>query len=337
MRTDQDLQSSLEEEYYQINDDILQSFNKFRPPLNIYLFKEEVSRIMPFYRVGERLSKEQGERLAELVKEGVIFVSRADHPVYVKHISYQLDLVLLDKHLKETEIADIFKMALTRRMAAFFDQPVKIVYDKVQEDVFTFTQYLWQDLSRVKAMARRLHTEHSLANHSVNCGFLGLALFVAGLPPDYNADMKNRQTFDRTALGFFLHDIGMSKVPPFIRDKNKPLTPEERQKIQTHTMSGYEMLARLDVKFPEVEQCLTQHHERTDGTGYPQRASGQSLTPLGQLCSVVDSFCAMIAKRPYAEPMELMAAAKRLCDDKRYPSELTHRLLNFLVNEQGRS
>jgi len=337
MRADKDIPVGLEEEYYQINDDILQSFNKFRPPLNIYRFREDVSRVAPYYKVGERLSKEQGEQLAELVKEGVIFVSRADHPVYVKHISYQLDLVLLDKHLKESEIADIFKIALTRRMEAFFDQPVKIVYDKVQEDVFTFTQYLWEDLPRVKAMTRRLHTEHSLANHSVNCGFLGLALFVAGLPSDFNADPKNRQTFDRTALGFFLHDIGMSKVPPFIRDKNKTLTPDERQKIQTHTLSGYEMLSRLDIKYPEVEQCLTQHHERMDGSGYPQRASGQTLTPLGQLCAVVDSFCAMVVKRSYAEPMEPMAAAKRLCDDKRYPQELTHRLLNFLVNEQSRA
>lgn len=336
MQANQELPSGLEEEYYQINNDILQSFNKFRPPLNIYRFKEEVSRVLPYYKVGERLSKEQTEELAEMVNEGVVFVSRDDHPVYVKHISYQLDLVLLDKHLKESEIAEIFKAALTRRMAAFFDQPVKLVYDKVQEDVFTFTEYLWQDLSHIKAMARRLHTEHNLANHSVNCGFIGLLLHIHGLPSDYNADGKNRQTFDRTALGFFLHDIGMSKVPPFIRDKTKALTPEERQKLQTHTMSGYEMLGRLDVKYPEVEQCLTQHHERLDGTGYPQRASGSTITPMGQICAVADSFCAMIAKRPYAEAMDPMAAAKRLCDDKRYSSELTHRLLNFLVTEMKR-
>lgn len=332
MQADKDFPSGLEEEYYQINNDILQSFNKFRPPLNIYRFKEDVSRVLPYYKVGERLSKEQTEELAEMVNAGIVFVSRDDHPVYVKHISYQLDLVLLDKHLKEKEIAEIFKAALTRRMAAFFDQPVKIVYDKVQEDVFTFTEYLWQDLSHIKAMARRLHTEHSLANHSVNCGFMGLLLHITGLPSDYNVDAKNRQSFDRTALGFFLHDIGMSKVPPFIREKTKALTPEERQKVQTHTMSGYEMLGRLDVKYSEVEQCLTQHHERLDGTGYPQRASA-AITSLGQICAVADSFCAMIAKRPYAAAMDPMAAAKRLCDDKRYASEVTHRLLNFLVTE----
>lgn len=330
-----DLPQEFEEEYYQINRDILQSFNKFRPPLNIYKFREDVSRILPYYKVGERLSKEQTEELADLVDQGVIFVSRADHSVYVKHISHQLDLVLLDKHLLEREIADIFQAALTRRMQAFFEQPVKLVYDKLQEDVFTLTEYLWQDMSRIKAVARRRHPEHSLPNHSVNSGYLGLLLHTLRLPGDYNKEQKNRQAFDRTALGLFLHDMGMSKVPPFIRDKTKPLTPDERQKIQTHTLSGYEMIARLDIKYPEVENCVNHHHERLDGTGYPQHLSGQGISDLGAVCAVADSFCAMTSTRPYAGAMEPMAAAKALCDDgKRYSSEVTHLLLTHLINEK---
>ena len=148
--------AGLEEEYYQINPDILQSFNKFRPPLNIYRFIENVCRIAPYYKVGDRLSKEQTEELADLVGQGLIFVSRADHAVYVKHISYQLDLVLLDKHLTETEIADIFQIALTRRMEDFLDQPVRIVYEKVQEDILVLTEYVWEDFHRAKALAKRM-------------------------------------------------------------------------------------------------------------------------------------------------------------------------------------
>jgi len=115
--------NDLEEQYYQVSSEIVQSFNKFRPPLDIFKFREDVGRLVSYYKVGERLSKEQTEELAELVTGGVIFVSRKDHPVYVKHISYQLDLVLQDKHLKEIEIADIFLSALTRRIEEFMDQP----------------------------------------------------------------------------------------------------------------------------------------------------------------------------------------------------------------------
>jgi len=330
-----DLPQEFEEEYYQINSDILQSFNKFRPPLNIYRFREDVGRIILYYKVGERLAKEQTEELAEMVDQGVIFVSRDDHSVYVKHISHQLDLVLLDKHLLEREIADIFQIALTRRMQAFFEQPVKIVYDKVQEDVFTLTEYLWQDFSRIKALARRRHADHCLANHSVNSGFTGLLLHILRLAGDYNKEPKNRQPFDRTALGFFLHDMGMSKVPAFIRDKTKPLTPDERQKIQTHTLSGYEMIARLDIKYPEMENCVNHHHERVDGSGYPQHISASGISDIGLVCAVADSFCAMTSNRPYAKAMDPMAASKALCDDsKRYSTEITNLLLNHMVNER---
>jgi len=326
--------NDLEEEYYQISAEIIQSFNKFRPPLDIFKFREDVSRIVSYYKVGERLSKEQTEELAELVNAGVIFVSRKDHPVYVKHISYQLDLVLQDKHLKENEIADIFLSALTRRIEEFMDQPVKPVLDKVNEDILVLTEYLWEDPARARALARRLVTEHTLVHHSVNCGFLGLMLFLAYKPDDFRTPPQNRQIFDRIALGLFLHDLGMTKIPALLTGKKQQITPEERQKIQKHTMIGYEMLAKLDLKYPEVEQCVTQHHERMDGSGYPQKFKQKDIAEAGALTAVVDSYCAMISRRPYADAGESMKIAGALSEDRKYDPQLAKLLHNLLFKLQ---
>lgn len=324
--------AGLEEEYYQISPGILQSFNKLRPPLNIYRFLEPVSRIAPYYKVGERLSKEQSQELAEMVSQGVIFVSRDDHAIYVKHISYQLDLVLLDKHLTESEIADIFQIALTRRMEAFFDQPVRLEYEKVREDVLVLTEYVWEDANRTRALARRLHPVHTLANHAVNCGLIGLHLFLGSRPADFRHGKNARNSLDRSILGLFLHDLGMSRVPAIIRDKTKPLLPDEMQKIRNHTLAGYEMLTRIDIKFDEMVRCVSEHHERLDGSGYPQKLSGAALSELGQLAGVVDSFCAMITKRHYAPAMERLAAAKKLFDDsRRYPAGPVKQLIALLA------
>lgn len=322
----------LEEEFYQISPDILQSFNKFRPPLNIFKLKEDVVRLFAFYKVGDRLSKEQSEELETLAKEGLIFVSRADHPVYVKHISYQLDLVLMDRHLTETEIADIFQAALTRRMEDFLDQPVKAVADKLTNDTMVLTQYVWDDFKRAKALARRIHPKHSLANHSVNCCLTGMQIFLQTMPPDYKENPKSRQNFDRTVLGLLLHDLGMSKIPQFLRDKTQTLTSEERQKILKHPVLGTEMLAKLDLKFPEVEQCVLQHHERGGGGGYPQKLSGADISDMGSFCAMVDSYCAMITERPYAKAMEPRAAAGALTSDAKYDARYTKQLIPFLMN-----
>ncbi len=327
-----DIPAGLEEEYYQINPDILHSFSKFRPPLNIYRFLENVSRIAPYYKVGDRLSKEQAQELADLVTEGVIFVSREDHSIYVKHISYQLDLVLLDKHLTESEIADIFQIALTRRMEEFFDQPVRLVYDKVREDALVLTQYVWEDFHRSRALARRQHGVHTLANHAVNCALFGLHLFLAGQSENFREGRTARTTLDRTVLGLLLHDLGMTRVPALVRDKTKPLLPDEMQKIRGHTMAGYEMLSRLDLKFPEMERCVSEHHERLDGSGYPQKLGMGSISETGLLCGLVDSYCAMTTKRIYAPALDTLAAGKKLLEEsRRYPADMVKRLVGLLA------
>jgi len=324
---------ALDEQYYQINLDILESFSKYRPPLDLFRFKEDVARVMPYCKAGERLTNEKVEELAQFVDEGIVFVSRADHPVYVKHISYQLDLVLVDKNLHETEIADIFAQALTRRLAEFFDQPVAPVFAKLWTDLMVLTEYLYQDPHRIRALTKRLHQEHSLENHSFNCGVLGLAVHVKAHTAQYEAGDIKRKFLNHLTTGLFLHDMGMSKVPAFIRDKDKPLTPDERGKVQRHPQSGYEMLTKLDLRFPEVEECVQDHHERINGSGYPQKKSGAGIGSLARLCAVVDSYCAMTVKRPYAAAMEPMKAAAALTQDPGYDPELS-RMLQALVLTQ---
>ena len=94
---------NLNEEFYQITPEIVESFPRFRLPLNLYIFKENVAQLEPYYRAEQRLTKEKREELFELSEEGLIFVARADHHIYAKHISKQLDLVLVDKNLKPHE------------------------------------------------------------------------------------------------------------------------------------------------------------------------------------------------------------------------------------------
>ena len=324
-----DITDALDEEYYQINLDILESFSKYRPPLDLFRFQEDVARIVLFCRGGERLSNEQVEQLGLMVAEGLIFVSRADHPIYVKHISYQLDLVLVDKNLHETEIADIF--TLTRRLAEFFDQPVPMVLGRLWTDIMVLTEYLYHDIHRIRALTRRLHATHSLENHSFNSGIMGLAIHARARAAQYEAGDIKRKAFDHLAAGLFLHDLGMSKVPNFIREKDKQLTPDERTKLQRHTQIGYEMLAKLDLKFPEVEECVTNHHERITGSGYPQKKLGVAIGDAGRLCALADSYCAMVTKRVYAEAMEPMKAAALLVQDPGYDAELSRNLQALLV------
>ncbi|NJB67756.1 HD-GYP domain-containing protein (c-di-GMP phosphodiesterase class II) [Desulfobaculum xiamenense] len=311
---------NLDEEYYQITPEILASFPKFRPPLNIYRLKEDTAQILIHKKAGERVDKDEQETLAELCAQGNIFLARSDHGIYSKHISKQLDLVLQDEHLKEGEIAEIFSHALTDRIAEFLEQPVKPVFDKLYTDFMVLTEYLWTDLNRIKAFTRRMHAEHTLPNHSFNSGCMGLWLFTKVFPGGFN-----RRVYDKVTVALFLHDMGMSKIPPFIREKQKPLTQDERSKVNLHPLVGSKLALKLGLKYDEMQQCVMEHHERLDGSGYPSKL--RELSPLGRICAVADSYCAMISKRPYAEAMEPKVAVTEL---KNRADKYEPKYVNFL-------
>lgn len=301
---------NISEEYYQISEAILSSFPKYRPPLDLFVFNDAIMQLVTFSRKGDRLSNEQVAEAQRLCAEGDLFVSRADHPVYSKHIVKQLDLVLVDQNLKEAEVADICRSALELRLPEFFDQPVKPVFDLLYTDLMVITEYLWLDIHRLKLFMRRLfREEHTLARHSINGWAVGLWLFAA----DRGAELR-RKDFDQAALSLLLRDIGMSKVPAFITGKTTPLKPDEKEKIPAHVLTGYKIMHKLDQTFDMMRQATLEHHERLDGSGYPQHA--REVSSFGRLVAVADAFSAMIQKRPYAEAQTLLAAAQALAAEK---------------------
>ena len=321
--------TELEENYYQISEAVLSSFPKYRLPLDLFVFNETVKNLQQFYKKDNRLSNEQIEQMQELCANGVLFVSRTDFPVYSHHIVKQLDLVLVDDNLKEGEIAELILQALGIKLNAFLEQPVKLVFEPLFSDVMVFTEYLWGDKHRIKLFMRRLYQgEHSLIKHSINTLMVGLWMLF-----NDRGDGVTRKDVDNYALGLLLHDAGMSKVPAFITSKTKSLTAEERGKIPGHVMAGAQILQKMELVEDELKALCFEHHERHDGSGYPQKLNGALISRAGALCAVADSFSAMIQKRPYAEAKEPVQAAKELMDSAlRYDKQLTMALYSAFFN-----
>lgn len=319
---------NISEEYYQISEAILSSFPKYRPPLDLFHFKEEVAQLQLFIRKDTRITNEQIEEIFALCKAENLFVSRADFPIYSKHIVKQLDLVLVDKNLNEGEVADITLDALGQKLADFYDQPVKPVFDLLFEAAQVVTEYLWQDRHRLRLYLRRLHTrDHSFIHQALNSMFTGFWLLCKT-----QGENLRRREFDRVAMGLLIHDVGMSKVPLFITSKTTSLKPEEREKILPHPITGMRIAQKLEIVTEEIRGIILEHHERMDGSGYPQHLNGGAISRLGRLAAVADSFAAMIQKRVYADAMLPVDAARALAADKtRYDTHFTTPLMTACV------
>jgi response regulator RpfG family c-di-GMP phosphodiesterase len=121
-----------------------------------------------------------------------------------------------------------------------------------------------------------------------------------------------------TEYGFLLHDVGKIGIPDGILLKPGPLTEAERRRMETHTILGEQMLGGVAFLHGEGLRVVRSHHERWDGTGYPDAIGGTEI-PLGaRIFAVADALDAMTSDRPYRRAMSWAAASREiLAESKR--------------------
>ena len=108
-----------------------------------------------------------------------------------------------------------------------------------------------------------------------------------------------------------LHDIGKITIPPEILSKPDKLTPLEFTLIKGHAYEGYKILRSVDFKYP-IDEIVYQHHERVDGSGYPQRLNGDQILFPAKIIAVADVVDAMLSNRPYRNALTSETVLKEL-------------------------
>jgi HD-GYP domain-containing protein (c-di-GMP phosphodiesterase class II) len=109
------------------------------------------------------------------------------------------------------------------------------------------------------------------------------------------------------AMGAWLHDIGKLAIPDRILLKPGPLLADEWQVMRRHARIGYELVKSISFLAGAAEIVLT-HHERFDGSGYPQGLSAEEIPFGARIFAVADTLDAMTSDRPYRAALPLQAA-----------------------------
>ena len=110
-----------------------------------------------------------------------------------------------------------------------------------------------------------------------------------GLPPERIEGIR---------LAATVHDLGKISIPAEILSKPSRLTEAEMSMIRIHPRSGYEILKKVEFPWP-IAQIVLQHHERIDGSGYPQGLRGPDILLEAKILGVADVMDAMCSHRPY--------------------------------------
>jgi putative two-component system response regulator len=148
-----------------------------------------------------------------------------------------------------------------------------------------------------------------------------LAMAMAKLP-HYSA-LLTPAYIEQMSKSAPLHDVGKIAIPDHILLKPGKHTPEEFAIMKTHAERGYEMLRRAGEHLGEQGEFLTlameiagSHHEKWDGSGYPNGLAGSAIPLSARLMAVADVFDALLARRPYKEPMSSEQATRIILEGR---------------------
>ncbi len=115
-------------------------------------------------------------------------------------------------------------------------------------------------------------------------------------------------------LGALLMDVGKTRIPTEVLVKTGELTGKERLLLQKHVDFGREIARRVEGVDARVIEIIESHHERHNGTGYPNQLKGNEIPVYARIASIVDTYDAMTTFRPYAKPISTYEAMQKLND-----------------------
>lgn len=128
----------------------------------------------------------------------------------------------------------------------------------------------------------------------------------------------NAQKLAVLGLGTLLHDIGKMLIDHDVMYKDGKLTDQEYEYVKMHSLYGYQALRRIPSLSEQVRQIAYMHHERIDGSGYPQGLQGEELSEYIRIVSIADVYDALTTDR---------------CYRKKWPA---HKAMDFLIERSGR-
>ena len=271
--------------------------------------------------LGPRLIEKLRERgIAHVtLRDGLADGVRPDHPVKAqtrRTVTHTLEKVFAGVHVATLAATSTDGRAgcvaeTTRRLGDRplpVDEQTRADLEALQSSVEQLIEEVLDGGALKSLESLKGHNDYTF-EHSVDVAVTSTLLgHLAGL---------RRDELSALALGGLLHDVGKTFVDLRVLEKPGPLDPAEREEIERHPRMGFELVKRLPLASILPAHIALQHHERQDGTGYPngleganrlERRTAERLDPrrmllLAEVCAVADVHSALTSDRPYRPAM----------------------------------
>lgn len=182
----------------------------------------------------------------------------------------------------------------------------KIQVDRIEPLAESMVESVFRNQDALLPLARLKNLDDYTFEHSVGVS----ALLIA-----FGRSMKlSKEVIKEIALGGLLLDIGKANIPDAILKKPGKLSDDEFARMQSHVVEGLKLLKQVPGISEIVVKMVGEHHERFDGTGYPNKLAGKQISRYGQMAAIVDVYDAITSDKVYCRGMPPTQALKKLLE-----------------------
>jgi putative nucleotidyltransferase with HDIG domain len=210
-------------------------------------------------------------------------------------------------HRQELEVAQKIQSEATQVITSVLQDirlGKQIEVERVSPVVGQITESILRNQGTLVSLCRIKERDTYTFQHSVSvCTLLVTFCRYMGM---------GREVIQEAGVGGMLHDIGKMRVPDRILNKPGKLTDDEFAVMKSHVTLGLEILQQTPGISTTVLQISGEHHEKFEGTGYPNKKKAQEISQLGRMAAIVDVYDAITSNRVYHTGMEPSIALQKL-------------------------
>ncbi|WP_293760730.1 HD-GYP domain-containing protein [uncultured Aquitalea sp.] len=180
----------------------------------------------------------------------------------------------------------------------------QVQLEQVEPSVERMTSSILRNGGALLSLCRIKDKDDYTFQHSVSVGALMVSFCKAmGM---------SKEVIHHAGIGGMLHDIGKMKVPDTILNKPGKLTEQEFAVMKCHVVESKRILLSTSGISDTAVKVAAQHHERHDGSGYPEGLKGEEISQLGQMAAIVDVYDALTSDRCYHKGMPPTDALRKI-------------------------
>ncbi len=228
-----------------------------------------------------------------------------------------------NKHdMNITEKSELVYKQATDIVDALYKNPENLAnYQKAQDAVRELVALILDDDFALRSLMSIATHDYYTHTHSLN-----VSVYAVSLGMFLGLRKRDLRELGEAAL---LHDLGKNKIKTSIINKDGKLTDLEYEEVKHHSEYGFEISEHIGIKNKRILEAIKYHHEKLDGSGYPDGLKGEDIPLFARIIGVCDIFDALSSKRSYKDAMQTFDVLKLM--KTKMKDELDMELLNKMI------